>query len=211
MIDYSIGNSSVTSAEAGGYSYNTDFDFDTSVSDIFGRFWNNISGKTAANQFNADEALKARKFESLEAAKNREWQENMSNTAYQRAAQDMKAAGLNPASLAGGSMDAASTPSGATAHSSAASSANSSNGGLLGLVGKVFAGVAGKVLASKISAEAMAKKSTAAAAKSLEQDTRTAEAAMQKLEKNSSKKSGVSKSDVDPETVRIAKTRWVKA
>jgi len=51
-----------------------------------------------------------------EAKKNRQWQEYMSNTAYQRAMKDMEAAGLNPmlAYMHGG----ASTPSGSTASQS---------------------------------------------------------------------------------------------
>ncbi|MEM2002790.1 MAG: hypothetical protein QXT77_09115 [Candidatus Methanomethylicaceae archaeon] len=55
-------------------------------------------------------------FNAREARKNRKWQEEMSNTAYQRAASDLEKAGLNRV-LALGSP--AATPSGATASISA--------------------------------------------------------------------------------------------
>lgn len=59
---------------------------------------------------------KQQDFNALEAQKQRDYEERMSNTAYQRAIADMEAAGINPASITGTS--GASTPSGATATSS---------------------------------------------------------------------------------------------
>lgn len=72
-----------------------------------GQLINDVTGTTANNQFSAQEAQKQR-----------DWEQYMSNTSYQRAVADLKEAGLNPAMLYASGGQGASTPSGASASAS---------------------------------------------------------------------------------------------
>ena len=93
------------------------------------------------NAFTAAESERARRYNSEEAEKNRAWQEHMSNTAYSRAAEDLKSLGINPYAMMSG-FSAASSPSGSSASTSGARSGSGyyadSTKGLLSLVNNAF-------------------------------------------------------------------------
>lgn len=83
--------------------------------------------QNAMNKYTSGENALSREFNSREAQKDRDWQERMSNTSYQRVVEDLKLAGLNP--ILAYDNGGASTPSGSSASSSpSVSSAGRSSG-----------------------------------------------------------------------------------
>lgn len=98
--------------------------YDVSQPYVTGNWWQRTFDSGYINMQNAALAAEADRrfaadFNSQEAQKQRDFEERMSSTAYQRAAADMRKAGLNPyLAVSGGS---ASTPAGSAASVSSSS------------------------------------------------------------------------------------------
>lgn len=124
----------------------------TTVGSFFSGLRNLVTGDTDyARERELQDISNA--FSSSEAQKSRDFSERMSSTAYQRAMNDMKAAGLNPALAI--SQGGASTPSSASASASSAH-AGKSGQGLTTLLGALLGGAFKVATTSMISEAQMA-------------------------------------------------------
>lgn len=117
-----------SSNDAGtAYSYRTSEGYGADYG-LFGRigdflFGTNRAAENAASAYNSEIS---NKFNADEAQRNRDFEEYMSSTAYQRMMQDAKKAGINPYYLVQGGSSGSSSPAGSAASSSGAPSRGSS-------------------------------------------------------------------------------------
>lgn len=131
--------------------------------------------------FNQYEAQQSRAFNQSEALAQRQWTTDMSNSSYQRAVADMKAAGLNP--MLAYQQGGASSAGGSSASGGAASGAAASAAGNATMRNPVSSGTLGFTAA-------MQSAQTAAQVRNIEADTQVKAAQKSNIEADTTVKHG---------------------
>ena len=119
---------------------------------------NSINQQTLASQYGYNSAAwadaaawnenmfnQSMEFNAEQARLNREWQERMDNTKYQRAIKDMKSAGLNPVLAVTGNGVSVGSGGGGASASISAPSMGAASGGLLGANDASISGYTGQM------------------------------------------------------------------
>lgn len=139
-----VSNDVLKSLKAGNYAYNGSNSAETDIGTYLSGMFTSVGYENAKNRaFNSAEAAAQREWASHENQLARDFNERMSNTAYQRTVADLQAAGLNPIlAVAQGGSAAAASPTGSGSSGSYQAGGGDSLSQILNAVANVASAVA---------------------------------------------------------------------